>query len=121
MDRLDEYDVAESFVGKSVDMERLSEVFRENGYTYIAYCGSLTDNLYDKFGITPALYDRWLYGGVDFRVNLSLENGLITKCYIFKYKDTSGGGFGRPQGCEASPTQQEIRIFRRIMDYVVQG
>lgn len=116
MERLDEHDVAHSYIGKSVDLEKLEEVFTENGYTYIAYCG----RLYGKFGITPALYDRWLYGGVDFRVNLSLENGLITKCYIFKYKDTSGGGFGRPQGCEASPTQQEIRIFRRIMDYVTE-
>ena len=117
MEKLNECDIAQNYIGKSVDNERFLEVFTENGNHYIAYCGKF----YGKFGITPALYDRWMYGGIDFRVNLSLENGLITKCYIFKYKDTSGGGFGRPQGCEASPTQQEIRIFKRIMDYIVQG
>ncbi len=121
MEKLSEYQIAQSYVGKNVDIEKLEEVFRENGYTYIAYCGSFDDELYDKFGITTALYRRWEYGGVHFRVNLEIEEGKVAKCYIFKYKDTSGGGHGRPQGYEASPTQQEIRIFRRIMEYVVQG
>ena len=124
MERLSEYEVARSYVGKSVDCERLKEVFTENGYDYIAYCGNLADDLCDKFGITNALYNRWLYGGVDFRVNIRFEDGKIDKidnCSIFKYKDPSGGYSFKPQGYEASPTQQEIRIFRRIMEYVTQG
>ena len=117
MERLSEHEVARSYIGKSVDLEKFSEVFTENGYTYIAYCG----RFYGKFGITPALYDKWLYKGIDFRVNATLEDGKIAKCSVFKYEDPSGGGFGRPQGGEVSPNQQEIRIFRRIMEYVVQG
>lgn len=117
MERLDKYEVARSYIGKRVDLAKFSEVFTENGYTYIAYCGSF----YGKFGITNALYDRWLYKGIDFRVNATLEDGKIAKCSIFKYEDSSGGYSCRPQGGEGTPTQQEIRIFRRIMDYVVQG
>ena len=114
MERLDKYKVAQSYIGMSVDMEKFEEVFTENGYSYIAYCRGF----YGKFGITNALYDRWLYKGIDFRVNATLEDGKITKCSIFKYEDSSGGCCGRPQGGEASPTQQEIRIFKRIMEYV---
>lgn len=117
MERLSEYDVARSYIGKSVDSEKFKEVFEEDYNRYIAY----GEYLYDDFGITDALYDRWRDKGIDFRVYVALEDGKIAKCYIFKYEDSSGGYSCRPQGCEASPTQQEIRIFRRIMDYVVQG
>jgi hypothetical protein len=117
-ERLDEYEIARSYIGKSVDMEKFEEVFTQNGYDYIAYCGNLVDVLYDKFGITNALYDKWLYNGIDFRINATLEDRKIVKCSIFKYEDSSGGGCGRPQGGEGSPTQQEIRIFKRIMEYV---
>ena len=123
MERLDEHDVALSFIGKSVDMEKFSRVFDEDyDNKYILNCVYFEDDeLCDKFRITYVLYEKWMYKGIDFRVYVTLKDGRIEDCSIFKYEDPSGGSCGRPQGGEVSPNQQEIRIFRRIMDYVVQG
>lgn len=125
MERLDEHDVALSFIGKSVDMERLLDVFFEpdNGDDYIAQ-PYFRDELNKIFHITEALETKWLFKHIDFKIKVSLENGKIARCSISKLEE--GYGYfcnGRPQEHwdEVSPTQHEIRVFRRIMDYVVQG
>lgn len=125
MERLDEHEVALSFIGKSVDMENLSEVFEADGNDYIAECRYLgSEELNDKFHITEALESKWMWNHIDFSVKVSLEDRKISKCSISKLEE--GYGYfcnGRPQEHwdEVPPTQHEIRIFRRIMEYVVQG
>jgi hypothetical protein len=125
MERLNEHDVALSFIGKSVDMEKLSDVFFEpnDGNDYVA-CPYFRDELNKIFHITDALESKWLFKHIDFSVKVSLEDGKISKCSISKLEE--GYGYfcnGRPQEHwdEVPPTQHEIRIFRRIMEYVVQG
>lgn len=118
MERLNEHDVALSFIGKSVDHERVAEVFDEGKYVCTAHCLHFDENLCKKFKITHALHEKWMYGGVDFRIKIEISNHQITDCGIFKYKDPSGGSCGRPQGGEVSPNQQEIKIFERILEYV---
>lgn len=126
--KLDECLIADSYVGKAVNEEHLGHTFRSNGGKgeYIAYCNCCDEEECDLFGITDILLDKWDYDGIDFRVYIFVQDGRIVEegSYyqrsnkIFKYKSTYGGFCGRPQGYELTPTQQEIRIFRRIMDYV---
>lgn len=131
MNKLDERTIAQSYVGKNVDNEKLLTIFRHNGkhriYSitvsepydmYIAYCPNFNKEKCEQFGITDILHRQWGYSGIDFRVNVYTEDERIMDCKIFKYKSTYCGGHGRPSGYELSPTQQEIRIFRRIMDYI---
>ena len=127
MKKLDEYDIAQSYVGKKVNEAHLQNTFRENGGggEYIAYCNNCDEEECDLFGITDILLDKWDYDGIDFRVYVLVKDGRIAdndsfyqrRNKILKYKETYGG-HGRPSGYELTPTQQEIRIFRRIMDYV---
>ena len=138
MKKLNEREVAKCYVGKTVDSEKLLPMFHNNGenraydiYTYkpiegyftnhIAYCSCFDKETRDQFGITPLLHERWGYAGIDFNVYIYVANGEIKACKIFKYKECSGGYHGRPSGYELTPSQQEIRIFRRIMDYITQS
>lgn len=125
MERLDEHEVAQNYIGKPVNPEKFAEVFEADGDdNYASDCEYLDDELCDKFHITDALCFKWTFHHVDFKIKVSLENGKIAGCSISKLEE--GYGYfcnGRPQEHwdEVSPTQHEIRIFRRIMDYVVQG
>lgn len=125
MERLNEHEVARSFIGKSVDLEKFAEVFEADGDDYIAECRYLgSEELNDKFHITEALESKWLFKHINFSVKVSLEDGKIAKCSTSKLEE--GYGYfcnGRPQEHwdEVPPTQHEIRIFRRIMEYVTQG
>ena len=126
MRKLDEYEIAQSYVGKAVNEKHLQHTFTSNGSDgeYIAYCNNCDEEECNLFGITDILLDKWDYDGIDFRVYVFVNEGRIAdndsyyqrRNKILKYKDC--GGYGRPSGYELTPTQQEIRIFRRIMDYV---
>ena len=125
-------EVAEAYIGKAIDTEKRYDTFESNGkhkeygtpieyYEYIAYCPSYEEEFRKLFGISDLLFSKWEYDGIDFRVYLRVDNDVIYDCFILKYKETYGGYHGRPSGYELTPTQQEIRIFRRIMDYVIAG
>lgn len=120
MEKLSEHDVALSFIGKILSFDRLNKVFKKCGFSYTANCSDFDEDLCKKFKITHALQEKWMYSGIDFRIEIktSATKDQIGDCSIFKYKDPSGGSCGRPQGGDASPTQQEIKIFDRIMAYV---
>lgn len=125
MAKLNECETAQGYVGKAVDAEKLLLVSYKNGKSYpegndryIADCYHYKKDLLDQFGITPLLLEKWGYSGIEFSVYLYVENEKLTGCKIFKYKNTHCGGHGRPSGYELIPSQQEIRIFRRIMDYI---
>ena len=137
MAKLDERELARSYLGKTCCEEKLSEVFYGNGIhtvdiwedgkvrrisdcaVYIADCYNYSEELRNTFGITPVLLERWGYYGIEFSVYIYIKDGTVVSCKVSKYKNTSCGGHGRPSGYELLPTQQELRIFRRVMDYVV--
>ena len=129
MKKLIEYEIAENYINKPVNTEKLLKTFTDNGgkhqdyktgkeyYEYIAYCNNFDEEEWEIVRLTDALFDKWDYEGIDFRVYLHIENDKITECTISKFKYT-GGYHGRPSVHVLSPTQQEIRIFRRLMDYI---
>lgn len=129
-------ELAQTYEGKPLNTQRFAALFRSNGkgpvyaepgnYSdfemydeYIAYCPSFDKATRDLFGITPRLYEYWEYYGIDFRVYVHHRANIIKQCSVFKYKETYGG-HGRSCGHKLKPTQQELRIFRRIMDYVTE-
>ena len=133
--KLNEYEIARAYVGKTCNAEKLAKTFKDNGTRkldffegnrvvrrlecemYIAYCNHFDDEEWELFGLTDTLYDSWDYRGIDFRVNVYTEQGRVVRCEIRKYKYTHIG-FDRPSCNELTPTQQEIRVFRRIMEYI---
>lgn len=120
MKKLDECEVAQLYKNKTINFEKLLEIFTENGddgEEYVAYLDQFDNHKCSLFKITSTLSDRWGYYGILFSILLNVEDNKVYSCELEKYRET-GGYHGRPQTHVLTPTQQELRIFRRIMDYV---
>lgn len=122
MSNLSEIDIQKAFIGHSVCMENLTRCANKNGTgrepaVYIVYsCRFLYDQqLRELFGITDKLKDQWERRGTEFNVCLQITDGRIVTCGIDKYSE-SGGARASCQYLKC--TQQELRIARRILDYI---
>ena len=78
------------------------------------------DPLTQLFRITPALTSGWQNRGVAFGVQLYINAGCIAGGSIIKYKETCSDCGLRPSGYEMAPTQQELRIAKRILEYLIE-
>lgn len=117
MKKLDELVLAQSYIGKSYDIKKLLTVSYQNGDNrYIADCHNYKKELLDLFGITSTLLEKWGFYGIEVSIFINIKGNEIENCGIDKCK--SCGGHGRPTVKVLQPTQQELRIFRRIMEYV---
>ena len=134
MVKLDERELTRSYIGRTCCAEKLAEIFNGNGThhvdmyengkvhripdcaMYISDCHNYTEELRYTFGITPTLFERWGFHGIEFDINIFLKDGKIAMCSISKCKCTYG--HGRGSGHSLSLTQQELRIFQRVMDCV---
>lgn len=118
MEKLHEQDIAQAYKDKPFDIEKLSKVASKNGDNrYIAGCHTYKEELLDLFGITSTILERWGFYGIEFSVFINIKGNEIESCGIDKCK-YSCSGHGRPSVKVLKPTQQELRIFRRIMDYI---
>ena len=119
---LTENGIISPFIGVRVNPDILAACARLNraadeGDEYIVYsCGFLYDQaLREQFGITEQLKEHWERRGTEFNIYLYVRDGIITACHISKFRDGDGPRSGySPLKC----TQQELRIARRILDYI---
>lgn len=124
MSKLTEGEIAQIYIGKTVSAEKLNQCFSflkdAQGYKeYQAFCNSYYDEAeWDIFKLTDTLYAYWEDSGIDFGVILHVKDEKVVSCKIYKHKDDLGGFCGRPISEDLVPSQQEIRLFRRIMDYI---
>lgn len=117
--KLLEQDIIAPFIGKAVNLDAFNKVAYKNHDSYrISNADYIDDTQYCKlFGITDRLIEQWEYSGVDFTLYLTVDDGVITKAYIDKLREC-GGGHGRPITKVLSISQQELRIARRILQYI---
>ena len=115
MNKLDEREIAKSYIGKPYSPDKLLKVAcpnREN--EYMCCNADFKEEHLALFGVTPRLNEIWQYYGTDFTVYINVKDGAIKDCRIYKARVTWSG-----RCSPVTATQQEIRIFRRIMDYVM--
>lgn len=114
--KISEKEIIDSFIGKKVNEERLNEIFKENGPScYIAHCF----NLHPRFGITDKLYGDWECGCIDYSVSVFLKDGTIERGFTEKEREGCCG-HGRPVAHILKPSQQELRVARRILEYITE-
>lgn len=114
--KLDEREIAKSYIGNPYSCEKLNKIAYPNGCDKSQYICSNADfktEHFELFGVTPRLNETWQYYGTDFSVYIDLKEGTIKDCRIYKARVTWSG-----RCCPCKATQQEIRVFRRIMDYI---
>lgn len=119
-----DFDVIVNYVGKSINVvnfERCATKNRVNGNNseYIIYSSRF---LYDKalrevFGVTDKLKDLWERRGTEFNIYLYISDGVLTDANILKYTESGGA---RPSMTTPKCTQQELRIARRILEYITE-
>ncbi len=118
MQKLNEIEIAQSYIGKTYDIKKLLTVSYQNGDNrYKVDCYNYRKELLDLFGITSALLEKWGCYGIEVSVFINIKDNKIESCGIDKCK-YSCSGHGRPTVKVLKPTQQEIRIFKRIMEYI---
>ena len=125
MANLTEHDICTPFIGKTVHTEHLTKCARRNRRIangdahdeYIVYsCLFLYDQqLREQFGVTDKLKDLWERRGTEFNVYLYIADEKISSCRFFKYTESGGA---RPSMTTPKCTQQELRIGRRILEFV---
>lgn len=115
MEKLNEQSVKQAYVGKSCNEQRYLELFNKSTTFYPSLCDMRVKR---NFGITPALCLGWKQKGVDFRIITTIEDGSIFYCGIMKHKDNYAGVYTRNPCTELKPTQQELRLFERVMEYI---
>ena len=118
MKKLDEIEIAQYYKGKPYDIQKFLKVSHQNGDNrYIADCHNYKNDLLDLFGITSTLLENWGCRGIELSIFINIKDNEIESCGMDKCKH-SCSGHGRPSVKVLQPTQQEIRLFKRIMDYV---
>jgi hypothetical protein len=122
MQKLTEQDINSQFIGRLISAEALKKCAHKNGPAkepeeYIVYsCGFLyKQDLREAFGVTDKLKDLWERRGTEFNVYLHVSDGVLTAANILKYTESGGA---RPSMTTPKCTQQELRIARRILDYI---
>lgn len=115
MTKLTVAEIAKSYEGKPYNFDHMRRIASGYGDTgaVIPYT-RLSKKDFDLFGITEALLNYWFSHGIFYAVFLDLDekSQTITECVLVKRNN---------KGTLLTPTQQEVRIFRRIMDYITKG
>lgn len=120
MAQLTENSIAALAVGQKVNEANLAKCTHKTGgrADYVAYsCDYLYKReLIELFGVTPKLKESWERRGVEFDIYFHITDGIIDSCRISKTSETTLSA----RGCAdwLVPSQQELRIARRIIQFV---
>jgi hypothetical protein len=119
MAMLTEQEVFAPFIGKTLNENYDSLTWDDFMETLVLYNYEWMDNpdLRKQFGVTDNLYEDWLYRGIGFALALSIDDGEIIGGYVEKIREGDCGHF-KPNIHVLTPTQQELRIVRRILEYI---
>lgn len=130
MAKLAEHEVFAAVAGERVNDDRLEQLgvsvgagtgnYEDCTHYLLTKLEQWEDPLMRLFRITPALTSGWQNGGIAFGVQLYIKDCCIAGGRIIKYKETYSECSLRPSGYEMAPTQQELRIAKRILEYLIE-
>ena len=129
MKKVDEHEVFAASVGMSLDNEKMrciaictgrgSEGYADCDQYIVGPLCYIDKKLIKRYHITEALMKRWKREEYLFFVRLFAQNGLLVGGHIFKYKKTLDSESMESGGYAVDPTQQEIRIVKRILAWLI--
>lgn len=114
--------IISAFIGKSVNNDNLAKCGWKQGIGedvphYNVYSSTFLykPELIEAFGVTQKLKELWERRGTEFVVSVHVTDGKITSASISKENEGDGA---RPSGRSLVCTQQDLRIARRILEYI---
>ena len=107
------------FVGKVLNEKFAQLSWQDCDETYILYNYEWMDNqaIREQFGLTDKLYEDWLYRGIEYSIHLSVDEGEVLGCFVEKIRQGDCGHF-KPNIHVLTPTSQEVRVARRVLEYI---
>ena len=119
MARPTEQEMFAPFVGKPLSKNYANLIWHECEGTLILYNYEWMDNpiLREQFGLTAKLHEDWLCRGIEYALHLSVDDGEVVGCFVEKTRQGYCGHF-KPNLYVLTPTPQELRIARRILEYI---
>lgn len=116
---LTEKEIFSAFIGAAINPQNFNKVAWRYGDKYMICNADYINEplLCEAFGITDTLREKWGYSGVDFTISVFLDENTVSKGHLDKCRE-GGGGHGRPTTHVLTPTQQELRVARRILQYI---
>ena len=125
MKKVDEHEVFAAAVGLPMEIDKLRRIAICTGRGSGDYADCLRyvvgplccidQKLIKRCRITEALTKKWSREGSLFFIHLFIQKGILIGGHIFKYKTTLDGASLETGGYAVDPTQQEIRIVKRIL------
>lgn len=122
MQKLTEEAILAPFIGKTINRHAFdSLVWTVYNQQYTLRSSIYMDNsrLCEQFDITDRLRKLWYYNGINLNLTLFFDEDLILTAHVYKYRE-GAGGHGRPVIRELTPSQQELRIIKRILEYLTE-
>ena len=122
-----EHEIFAEVIGEEVNRDHLLQIAvpgigsnasysdcREYIVRHAAYANN--EQFCRSFKLTPALKQHWEKDKIDFKVYIYVKDSQIVGGHISKYKKFKSGRHSI--GYETDPTQQEIRIAERILNFI---
>lgn len=119
MNKLTEKEIFSAYIGAAIDPQNFNKVAYRYGDKYLICNADYINDclLCEIFGITDTLKEKWGYSGIGFTISVFLDENTVSNGHLDKYRESSGG-HGRPTTHVLTPTQQELRVARRILQYI---
>ena len=117
--KLTEDAITSPFIGKTIKDDLPKYIFPHKGNRLCVYSVDYQDEAYyqKEFGITGTLLDHWLFRGIHLNLYIDLNDREIETISVSKFWENCCGHF-RSTTHRLKPTQQELRIIRRILNYI---
>lgn len=114
MKDLNEAEIAKAYVGKPYNIDHLRKVAMGTQTGAVVFSRRITRSQGALIGITDEIFERWWDADVYVKVCIKLdeESQTIKECIFDKYTATDIGF------SSLTPTDEDLRIFKRIMEYV---
>lgn len=120
MAKLTEEEVFAPFIGKGLN-DRYAELPWDNFAGICAlYNRDWMDNLdlREQFGLTNKLRADWICRGIKLILRLSIDDGVMAGGFVEKVREGMIYGRSKLDTYEMTPTQQDLRIVQRILEYI---
>lgn len=115
MGSLKESEIAKVYEGKSFIPEKLRKIAIGSGNSRaVVFSRRITKSQGALIGITDEIFNKWWDDDIIFSVYIDLIEpaNIIEDCGIHMIKD------GSPDFIEIDPTEQELEIFKNVMEYI---
>lgn len=130
MAKLVEHEMFAAVVGERVNDGRLEQLgvsvgagtgnYEDCTHYLLTQLEQWDDSIKRLFRITLAITSGWQNRNIAFGVQLYTKGGCVAGGRIIKYKETCTECGLRPSGYEMAPTQQELRIVKRVLEYLIE-